>query len=41
MAASSADLLATLPDRLAGTLEVLESDEEFWENSGSDDDVLA
>ncbi len=33
VAASTADLLATLPDRLAGTLEVLEFDEEFWENS--------
>ena len=38
VAAAPADLLATLPDRLAGTLEVLEFDEEFWENSEAYDE---
>jgi hypothetical protein len=31
--ASHADMLATLADRLTDTLETLEFDEEFWENS--------
>jgi hypothetical protein len=36
-AAASSDSLATLPNRLTETLEVLEFDEEFWENSGAYD----
>ena len=38
-AVAAAALLAALPERLAGTLEVLEFDEEFWEsNEGYDAD---